>query len=128
MPSFAMGGDVWRVSFVDHESRLLIDRTGHLRVATTDPETNTVYLSKELSGDMLVRVLIHEMGHCAMVSYGLMNELHRLVKPWKRVEAEEWVCNFLADYGMRIFERARRVLGAEAINVVPEYLGIVAQM
>ena len=33
-----------------------------------------------------------------MTSFGLIEELHRLVKPEYWIEAEEWVCNLLADY------------------------------
>lgn len=127
MASFAMGGDVWRVLFVEPTSRRLVDRTDNIRLATTDPDAKTVYLSKALEGAMLTRVLIHEMGHCAMVSYGLLPELHRLAKPWKRREAEEWVCNFLADFGLRIFHRASRVMGSEAIGIVPEAMGGIAE-
>lgn len=126
MASFAMGGDVWRVLFVEPTSSRLIDRTDNIRLATTDPEVKTVYISKALEGAMLTRVLIHEMGHCAMVSYGLLPELHKLVKPWRRREAEEWVCNFLADFGMRIFQRASHVLGKAAIDLVPDALGGIA--
>ena len=41
-----------------------------------------------------------------------------MVEPYFWVEAEEWICNFLADYGMLIFDTAYSVLGDEAIGVV----------
>lgn len=116
---FSMNGHVWRVRHVDSRSPRLVDRTGMSCLATTDPATSTVYLDSSLAGPMLDRVLIHELGHCAMVSYGLTDELRRMVRPEHIVDAEEWVCNFLADYGTVVFEAARSVLGRRAIAYVP---------
>lgn len=120
MSRFAMGDDMWRVCFVDPDDPMLVDRTGNLTVATTDPATMCVYLSDDLEGGFLNRVLVHELGHCAMFSFGLLGELHRMVIPSMWVEAEEWVCNFIADYGLRIFETASAVLGDnDLLRVVP---------
>ena len=119
MKSFYMNGYLWRISFVDPNSDYLVDRTGKLRVATTDPVTYHVYLSDELSGDFLNRVLIHELGHCAMISFDLLDDIHRMVKHQYWIEAEEWVCNFIADYGLKIFSVAYSILGDEAWIFVP---------
>lgn len=116
---FTINGLRWRVRHVDSRHPSLIDRTGVRCLATTDPKTGTVYLDSSLSGPMLDRVLIHEIGHCVMVSYGLIDELARMVRPEYRIEAEEWVCNFIADYGNLVFDSARAVLGREAIVYVP---------
>lgn len=123
---FAMNGDVWKAIRVKWNDSRLIDRTGELRLATTDPETLTVCYSEVLIGSMLAKVLIHEMGHCAMVSYGLLPELRRMVKPRYRVQMEEWVCNFLADYGMKVYESAKTVIGEQAIKLVPDAIGKAA--
>lgn len=123
---FAMNGDTWEAIRVHWDDDRLIDRTGNLRLATTDPVTMTVCYSEILTGSMLARVLIHEMGHCAMVSYGLLSELRRMTKPQYSVQMEEWVCNFLADYGMTVYESAKAVIGEEAIKLVPDALGKVA--
>ena len=85
---------------------MLMDRTGTFTVATTDPITRTVYLSSDLHDGMLVKVLIHELGHCAMISFNLIEDIHRMVKPEYWFEAEEWLCNFLSDYGFKIFSIA----------------------
>lgn len=99
MDSFLMNGYLWRVKYVSPESFDLIDRTGKKRLATTDPRTKYIYLSIELQGDILNRVLLHELGHAVMFSYGLLDRLHFYVRPEYWIEAEEWVCNFIADYG-----------------------------
>ena len=119
MKSFILNGYLWRIEFVPAMSDMLVDRTGHLTVATTDPNTHTVYLSRDLHGDFLNRVLVHELGHCTMVSFGLLDDIHRMVKPEYWIEAEEWVCNFIADYGFRIFSIAYDVLGDDAWLYVP---------
>lgn len=114
-----MNGYSWRVRFVNRDDPMLVDRTGQLTVGTTDPSTLRVYISRDLGGSMLTRVLIHELGHCAIFSFGLLDDIHRMVHPRYWVEAEEWVCNFIADYGMKIFSVAYDILGDRAIDVVP---------
>lgn len=113
---------LWHVVFVDQKSEMLVDRTGRLTVATTDPETRTIYLSNTLEGDFLNRVLIHELAHCVMISYDLLSDIHRMVYPEYWIEAEEWVCNFIANYGFEIFSKAYDILGNDAWLVVPQEL------
>lgn len=114
-----MNGYLWRVCYVEPNDPILVDRTGALTVATTDPTTLRVYISNELDGSFLTRVLVHEVGHCALYSFNLLDDIHRMVHPRYWIDAEEWVCNFIADYGMKIFSIAYSVLGDSAISVVP---------
>lgn len=79
----------------------------------------TVWLDESLSGDMLDRVLVHEIGHCVIWSFDLIGDIRRMVRPECWGEAEEWACNFVADYGSLIFESARRVLGRRAVIRMP---------
>lgn len=115
-----MNGYSWKTRFVPSRSPMLVDRTGTLTIATTDPETFTVYLSEELSGDMLMTVFIHELGHCALYSYGFLDFIRDRVEPKYRIEMEEFICNFLADYGARIFKIAFRTMGYEAWKLIPK--------
>lgn len=101
---------------------MLVDRTGKRTVATTDPTNLQVCLSNELQGDFLIQVLLHELGHCALYSFNLIDDIHRMVYPENWIEAEEWVCNFIADYGFRIFSTAYSVLGDEALKLIPPEL------
>lgn len=71
-----------------------------------------MYLSNELRGEFLQRVMIHEIGHCAMYSYGLLDSLHRIVPEDRWVEAEEWACNLIADYGQEVLHAAKIALAA----------------
>lgn len=126
MRPFVMNGYLWKVEYVDSTDPMLVDRTGRRTVATTDPDRLTVYLSKELSGDFLIKVVLHELGHCAMHSFGLVDDIHRMVYPDKWIEAEEWVCNFFADYGFRIFATAYDIVGIDALNYIPAEIGKIA--
>lgn len=119
MKEFTLNGDTWTVVFVNQNDPRLIDREGRLTVGTTDPRTGCIYLSNRLKGEFLITVLVHEIGHCAMVSFGLLDALHRMVIPKYWIELEEWVCNFIADYGMMIFRAAYGVLGYNAVDIVP---------
>lgn len=114
-----MNGQFWKILFVDPRSPYLIDRTGDLKLATTDPKTHAVYISSELYGDMLNRVLTHELGHCAIFSYDLLDDIHSVVPLDYWIDAEEWVCNFIADYGFKIFSVVHSVLGKKAWLFAP---------
>lgn len=114
-----MNGYLWHVAYVNKNSSYLIDRTGKLTLATTDPVTRCIYLSNRLSGDKLNRVLLHELGHVTMFSYGLVDYIHHFTKPECWVEAEEWICNFIADYGLMIFSAAFQILGDKAWVYIP---------
>lgn len=70
----------------------------------------------------MFRVVVHEMCHAAMVSFDLLKDIRRMVYPSKWIEAEEWVCNLLADYGLTIFRKAYSVFGYDAIQLVPREL------
>lgn len=122
MRGFDVGGLHWDVQFTNPTNRMLIDRTNRYRLATTDFNTMTVYLSNAIQGDMLPRVLIHEIGHCVIYAYGLIDEIHRMVKRQYWIEAEEFICNFVADYGLAIYDAAQSVLGKRALLLIPESL------
>lgn len=99
MRPFVLNGDVWRPVPVDRDDPRSIDRTGTSRLATTDPSTMCVYLSSGLRGLDLEVVLTHEVGHCAMYSYGLLESLHAIIPEDTWVDVEEWVCNYPANRG-----------------------------
>lgn len=116
---FSMNGDVWEVRFVSQNDLRLVDRTNTLTIATTDPKTKTIYLSERLRGNFLMTVFIHELGHCALYSFGLLDEIHKMTYPEYWVPMEEFICNFLADYGLKIFRIAYSKKGYEAWKTIP---------
>lgn len=116
---FYMNGDLWRVQFVSPHDSVLIDRTGNRTLGVSDYSTHIISIANNLYGELLNRVFIHELGHCVMFSYGLLPELHRMVKKQYWVEAEEFVCNMLADYGCFVIGVAKDVLGNRFTYVAP---------
>lgn len=122
MNVFTMNGIVWRVVDVPPSSSYLIDRTGKRTLGTTDPITKTVYLSTILRPGLRERVLIHEIAHCALFSYGLISDIHRMVRQPFWIEAEEFLCNFLVDYGLVIYEKACQVCSETALRDAAIYM------
>lgn len=116
---FYMNGDLWRVQFVSSQDDVLIDRTGNRTLGVSDYSTHIISIANNLHGELLNRVFIHELGHCVMFSYGLLTELHRMVKKRYWVDAEEFVCNILSDYGQFVIGTARDILGNQFIYVSP---------
>lgn len=119
---FVMNGYLWRVVNVPPDSDYLISRDNVLTVATTDPDTLCIYLSDALHGEFKKRVIAHEMGHACCFSHGLLDEIRECCYPSKVVQMEEFVCNFVADYGERIFSLTYQIMGDEALYMVPTYL------
>lgn len=117
--SFVMNGYVWQVIIVPAWSACLIDRNGIRTVATTDPNTLCVYLSSDLRGAFKRRVVAHEMGHACCFSYHLLDEIHDCCYPERWVDMEEWICNFVADYGEQIFDITYKIVGNKALQYMP---------
>lgn len=108
---FELGGELWTIQTVNPTSLLLVDRTNRQTLATTDPYTHHVYISTSLGGDVLRHVLAHELGHCIMVSYGMLDRLHQMTRPEYHILMEEWVCNFLADFSPMVQKILDDILG-----------------
>lgn len=78
-----------------------------------------IYLSSDLHGDFLIKVLLHELGHCAIYSFGLDVKIRQMVYPEYWIEAEEWLCNYLYDYGFNIFKTLYKIVGSRALEYIP---------
>lgn len=115
-----MNGYLWRIRFVDPMSPQLVDRTNRQTVATTDPLNFAICISNKLYGDFLMTVFIHELGHCALFSYGFIPYIHKMTKKEYWIEMEEFICNLLADYGLNIFRIAYKTMGYNAWKKIPE--------
>ena len=107
------------MQFVSPHDSVLIDRTGNRTLGVSDYSTHIISIANNLHGELLNRVFIHELGHCVMFSYSLLPELHRMVKKRYWVDAEEFVCNILADYGQFVVGTARDILGNQFTYVAP---------
>lgn len=66
---FIINGEYWRVFFVDPMHTMLLKPNGEYAIGACDDYSNTIFLSKNLSGDMLKKVLCHEITHATLFSY-----------------------------------------------------------
>ena len=119
---FYMNGLRWRVRFTYPKDPVLVDRTGTLTIGVTDSATMTIYLSNELRGEFLTRVVLHELSHAMMYSYHYLDEIHRYCKKRHWVDMEELIANLIANQAKEIFQRAYDIVGDEAIRFVPYML------
>lgn len=116
---FYMNGLHWNVRWTKSKDPILVDRTGSLTVAVTDPDAMTIYLSNELRGSFLTTVVLHELSHAMMISYGYLEQIHRYCKKRYWIDMEELIANLIAQQAEEIFERAYDIVGDEAIQFVP---------
>lgn len=114
MPLFEVGGKMyrinnktWNIRFVQSDSPMLMRSDGSYTVGMCDRTTQTIYIPDLLQGKFLRKVLIHEVCHSAMFSYGIDMS----------VEQEEMFCDLLATYGdeiIGIVDNVFRVLSEAA--------------
>ena len=68
---FIINGEQWKVIFVDQWHPALLKPNGDFAIGACDDFSKTIYLSKNLSGDYLKRVLCHEITHAVMFSFNI---------------------------------------------------------
>ena len=119
---FYMNGLRWRVRFTYPTDPVLVDRTGTLTIGVTDSATMTIYLSNKLCGGFLTRVVLHELSHAMMISYGYLEQIHKYCKKRHWVDMEELIANLIANQAKEIFQRAYDIVGDDAICFVPYML------
>jgi len=91
---FTMNGILWKIRYVSPNSPFLRRSNGTYTFGMCDGSRNEIYLSNALYGSFLRKVLIHEVCHSAVFSYGIEMDL----------EQEELLCEFVANYADEIFE------------------------
>ncbi|MCD7724322.1 MAG: SprT-like domain-containing protein [Clostridiales bacterium] len=86
---FTINGLEWRIKYVDGQSKWLRRSDGSLTVGMTDLPTQTVYLSENLYGVFLRKVLCHELCHAFCFSF----DIHM------PIEQEEFMADWISLYG-----------------------------
>lgn len=104
-------GDLWRVMRVSPDSPFLVDRTGRLKVATTDASNKVIRISSDLEPPLLDKVLVHEMAHAITVSHGLLHSLRAHLPHEQADFAEEWSADLVENHGIEAAMLASRSLG-----------------
>ena len=47
-----------------------------------------------------------------MISYGLINDVHRIINQEKYIEMEEWICNFVMKHGYEILQSVSNIINS----------------
>lgn len=104
-------GRVWRVVRVSPDDPLLMDRTGHMRIATTDPTTRTIRISREVLPPLFDQVYLHEASHAIMEDAGVNELLSQLPDERQQVLAEELLAWFLETHAIEVIDAVSSSLG-----------------
>lgn len=96
---FSINNIDWNVQFVPANSSYLRRKNGTTTVGMTDGNTMTIYLSDNLYGKMLKKVVTHELCHCVTISLGIYMDIMQ----------EEQLADFIATYGENILKLSDEV-------------------
>ena len=99
-----VNGIRWRVLFTDNPNDLELD--GTIRLGITDRNTHTIYIHNSLQGEMLKRVLLHELTHAWLFSYGY--DLS--------IEIEEMLCGFVDTFLFDLSDALDDLLGEKGLK------------
>lgn len=102
---YQMNGINWSVSLVRADSPMLMRSDGSFTCGMCDRSTQSIYISELLRGSFLHKVLVHEVCHSAMMSYGIDMS----------IEQEELFCDLISTYGDEIISVADNVFRALSV-------------
>lgn len=100
---FIINGKVWHIIHVPPFNRILQRTDGSYTVGVCDNNTKIIYLSSDLEGDFLNKVLCHEITHAVMFSYDVYLDFYE----------EELVADLIATYGKEIIEITEKIFNKE---------------
>lgn len=89
---FIINGIYWKISYVSPDYPLLRRMSGEYTIGACDNLTRTIYISNILTGDLLRKVLCHQITHAAMFSYNV--DLS--------IQQQELVADLISTYGDEI--------------------------
>lgn len=89
---FLINNVYWKLAFVAPNFPLLQRMNGDFTIGACDNLTRTIYINNTLTGNLLKKVLCHQITHAAMFSYNV--DLS--------VEQEELIADLISTYGEEI--------------------------
>lgn len=89
---FLINDVYWKLSIVPANFPLLQRPNGSYAIGSCDNLTRTIYINQNIQGDLLKKVLCHEITHAAMFSYNV--DLS--------IDQEELVADLISTYGDEI--------------------------
>ena len=84
--------EFWGLLAVSANHPKLLRSDGTYSIGSCDDETKTIYINHSLKGDLLKKVMCHEITHAAMFSYNIDLSY----------EQEELVADLIATYGEEV--------------------------
>lgn len=90
--TFTVNDTVWKLRLVNPRDKNLRRSDGSPCLGLCDNNLKTVFIADNQPPDKEEHILCHELCHCICFEYGFLLD----------VELEEWLCNFMADYGKEI--------------------------
>lgn len=96
---FIINGDLWKIKFTNPYNPVFWRKDGSYTIGMCDNNTKTIYIADYLQGDMLKKVLCHEIVHAAMFSYNVILS----------IDQEELIADIIATYGEEIIEITNKV-------------------
>lgn len=96
---FNINGYWWDIKLVSRNHPEIRRNDNSIALASCNANTQTIYISEEVPGYKLKKVLCHEITHAAMFSYDVD----------MTVEQEELVADLIATYGAEIIEVTNRI-------------------
>lgn len=90
--TFVVNGISWSVKYVNSTDEILRRPDNILTLGVTDFTTKTVYISRQLHGRLLNKVVLHELCHVVVFCYNI---------GWCK-DREEELCDFIANYSEKI--------------------------
>ena len=89
---FLINNIYWKLAFVSPNFPLLKRLNGQYSIGACDNLTRTIYLNENLKGNLLKKVLCHEITHAAMFSYNVALS----------IQQEQLVADLISTYGDEI--------------------------
>lgn len=89
---FVINGINWDILLVPSTYYKLRRNNSQLAIAACDNETKTIYLSNDIKGDKLKKVLCHQITHAAMFSYNVN----------LTIDQQELIADIISTYGNEI--------------------------
>ena len=96
---FLINNVYWKLAFVSPDFPLLRRMSGDYSIGACDNLTRTIYINETLNGDLLKKVLCHEIVHAAMFSYNVS----------LTIEQEEILADIISTYGQQIIYITNKV-------------------
>lgn len=100
MKPVVIGDDVWLVRYVSPLDPALVDRTGNLSAATTDPINKTISISSVVIPPFLDKVILHEISHALMISHGVSVSLRSSLPSGLYIFIDELLSNVIENYSI----------------------------